>query len=276
MMDTTQLILRNTGGLRPSATERFLEKAEDFYLQPNLVVREVGATWSNLDGWLTQQQLSDTNEGPLVKLLEELQTKGFGRNRKGTAASLLLRTGWSAGLPVAAHLLSQSTIRYHRFALKFSPSTLLQSVGVEGLEVDDSLADDVDARRAAVAKQLLMMSADTVEALRNWSNYSYKALWSMVSSSWAAQIYGMCEALGMADRAQHEADEIIRLTGIPTNARPKLYSVTTEGQNRVCQRRAACCLYYKSEKNNFCASCPLVPELERLQRNADWVSQRAI
>ncbi|MBK1796177.1 (2Fe-2S)-binding protein [Devosia sp. WQ 349] len=275
-METTQTILNGSRGLKASTTERFLEKAEEFYLQPSLVVRDIGATWSNLDGWITQQQLSDANDGPLPTMLEELQHKGFGRSRKGAAASLLLRTGWAAGLPVAAHLLSQSTISYHRFALKFSSSTLLQSVGVEGLEVDDSLLGDVEARRAAVAKQLLMMSADTVEALHRWSNYSYKALWSMVSSSWAAQIYGMCEALGQEERAQQEADEIIRLTGIPTSARPKLYSVKTGGQNRVCQRRAACCLYYKSEKNNFCASCPLVPELERLQRNADWVSQRAI
>jgi hypothetical protein len=275
-MTTLQAITASTIVPRGSATSRFLERAEEFYLQPTLVVRDIGETWSGQDGWVTQQQLSDVTNGPLLKLLEDLRTKGFGRSRKGTAASLLLRTGWSAGLPVAAHLLSQSTIRYHRFALKFSAGTLLQSVGVEGLEVDETLADDVDARRAAVAKQLLMMSADTVEALHSWSNYSYKALWSMVSSSWAAQIYGMCEALGLEDRAQEEADEIIRLTGIPSNARPKLYSVKTEGQNRVCQRRAACCLYYKSEKNSFCASCPLVPELERLQRNADWVSQRAI
>jgi hypothetical protein len=260
----------------PSAKERFLEQAESFCLQPIIVQGEVGTAWDNAEGWITESQLCQVSEGPLQEMLQTLQTKGFGRNRKGTAASLLLRLGWAAGLPVGAHLLSQSTVSYKRFALRFSPMTLLQAVGVEGLEVDDSLSHDADARRTIVARQLLMMSAGTVEALHHWSNYSYKALWSMVASSWAAQIYGMCEALGHDDIAQEEAAEIIRLTGIPQAARPHLYSVETEGQQRVCQRRAACCLYYKSEKNKFCASCPLVPELERLQRNADWVGQRAI
>lgn len=259
-----------------SAKERFLEQAESFCLQPVIVLGDAGTVWDNAEGWITEEQLCQVGEDPLRGMLHTLQTKGFGRNRKGTAASLLLRLGWAAGLPVGAHLLSQSTVSYKRFALRFSQMTLLQAVGVEELEVDDSLRNDAEARRAIVARQLLMMSAGTVEALHKWSNYSYKALWSMVASSWAAQIYGMCEALGRDDIAQNEADEIIRLTGIPQAARPHLYSIETDGQSRVCQRRAACCLYYKSEKNNYCASCPLVPELERLQRNADWVSQRAI
>ena len=73
-----------------------------------------------------------------------------------------------------------------------------------------------------------------------------------------------------------EARETLSLMPEIARAAPELYDVRSDDLVCTCQRRSACCLYFKSPGRNFCASCPILPKEERLERNLVWVrSQRA-
>jgi len=40
------------------------------------------------------------------------------------------------------------------------------------------------------------------------------------------------------------------------------------------QRHASCCRYYLLPQGQLCASCPLVSQEERLERNAEWMQKQ--
>jgi hypothetical protein len=235
-------------------------------------------------GWMARDLLSDPDRGPAADLFARLEAAGFGPNRRAAAASLLLRYGWSSGFVIAAYLACARVPGRLDLRLKFSKWTLLEAIWVReatfvGLGGDPlagsagwtRTAASRDELRAALIESLIEGTEPLVERMHQWSRFSRHALWSMVVSSWAAQFVAVGEQLGEPCRALAEARAVLTLDPRIAKATPELYEVSDGQSSKVCQNRAACCLYFKSPRRHFCASCPIIPKSERLQRNLEWV-----
>ena len=96
----------------------------------------------------------------------------------------------------------------------------------------------------------------------------------MAVSSWGAQMANIARQLGDPERGIREARAMFALNPEIKRAAPDLYEVRCGKAARTCQRRAGCCLYFKSEGRPFCTSCPILPEAERLARNRAWVAKQ--
>jgi hypothetical protein len=55
---------------------------------------------------------------------------------------------------------------------------------------------------------------------------------------------------------------------------PRLHAVGYRDATHVYQRRASCCRFYMVPEGELCASCPLVPQEERLARNRAWMKRQ--
>lgn len=219
------------------------------------------------DEWIGLDALCRPDEGPLGDLYARFTEAGFGCNRRATAASLLLRYGWAAGFQIGAWLAEGVVLHADRFALKFSQSTLVEGIWVQQgrMERPGGHAEG----HAALLASLLAFTEPLIARQHEWSRFSRHALWSMVVSSWAAQFAAIGERLGMRDHALADCAALLALDPEIARAAPKVYTMAGP-RSRVCQVRSACCLYYKGPAKHFCASCPIIPEAERLERNREW------
>src|SRR5262249_9152317 len=93
----------------------------------------------------------------------------------------------------------------------------------------------------------------------------------MVTSSWAEQFGSVARQLGDESMGIREARAIFG--ALPELRQPPQNFMRSQ---RTCQRRTACCLYFKSDTRYFCASCPIIPETERLERNRAWIAHPAV
>jgi len=237
--------------------------------------------------WIDQDALARPSEGPLAGLMALFATRGFAPNRKAAAASLLLRLGWASGFAMAAYIALRRVPVVPSYALFFNGSTMLTAVRADAAVVL-GLAEDPfagaedwggthapDALRLALIRSLADAAEPIVEACHAWSRFSRHALWSMIASSWSAQFFGLAEVHGVPDSGLEELRTLLSLDDRTAGAAPELYLVAADGSTGACQTRAACCLYYKAEQRHFCASCPILPEAERLARNREWIARRA-
>ncbi|WEK45964.1 MAG: hypothetical protein P0Y56_13135 [Candidatus Andeanibacterium colombiense] len=222
------------------------------------------------DGWIDRQALRDPETEPFADLHARFTVAGFACNRKAAAASLLLRYGWAAGFQIAAWLDRGLVLHLDEFALKFSSSTLVEAVWAKDVRIDEP-ADEREGRRLLL-KSLLEFTEPLVAAQHGWSRFSRHALWSMVVSSWAAQFASIGERLGRRDEAVREAELLFAFNREIGKAAPETYVVHAEKKSRVCQKRSACCLYFKGPAKHFCASCPIIPREERLERNREFTA----
>src|SRR5690606_5714404 len=121
--------------------------------------------------------------------------------------------GWSAGFLIGAWMIRGIVVTGARQCLGFDRSkVLLSGVCIQGC--DDFImpaASPIDASRARLINELTSHGRAVVEAHHHWSGYSRKALWSMVTSSWAAQVSTFAEKLGRPELALSEAAELLSL-----------------------------------------------------------------
>ena len=81
--------------------------------------------------------------------------------------------------------------------------------------------------------------------------------------------------LNCRDAAVEEARAIIALDRETRSAAATLYEVTGVAGSTICQRRAACCLYFKGPRAQFGGTCPIIPPADRLIRNRAWANASA-
>jgi hypothetical protein len=226
---------------------------------------------------------------PVSPELESLQHSfrlhGLAPNKKAGSASLLLRFGWAAGFAITAYLACGRVPLLRNYAIQFGPTMLLRALWVGSASFigrsGDPLAGQSDwvrtvtprTLRECLVESLIAFTEPVVVAQHAWSGFSRRALWAMVTSSWAEQFASVARQMGDESSGVREARLIFGALPELQRAAPELYEVASHGRTRTCQRRAACCLYFKSDKRYFCASCPIVPEAERLERNRDWVAR---
>jgi hypothetical protein len=121
-------------------------------------------------------------------------------------------------------------------------------------------------------ESLVVFTEPIVTTQHAWSGFSRHALWAMATSSWAEQFANIARQIGDEARGVREAKAIFELVPELSRAAPMLYVVRGGQLTRTCQKRSACCLYFKTSPRFFCASCPIIPEAERLERNRAWVA----
>ena len=228
----------------------------------------VEADPADREGWIDGATLTDPDQALVVDLLKRFEAAGFGENRRAASASLLLRLGWASGFVIAVYLARGRATLLRDYALKFSPMTMLEAIWIRDAVFESGPPEIV---RARMLEGLTAFAEPIVEAHHRWSRFSRHALWAMVTSSWAAQFAGIGDALGDRQRGMDEAIAILGADDEIRLAAPELYTVAWEDKSKVCQKRAACCLYFKCPRRHFCASCPIIPAAERFERNAEWV-----
>jgi hypothetical protein len=229
-----------------------------------------------LSGWIDEFDLAFPERQPMTKLFEALSEGGFGGNRRALSASIMLRYGWSSGFLIGLWLTQGAVAAGARLSLRFSSNAVLMEIAVRDCARVFGADGDPAWLRGLLVRELAGRAAPIVEAHHRWSGFSRKALWSMVTSSWAAQFVHISEKLGEPERGLAEADALMRIDPEIEAARPELYMIEADGRRGVCQMRRLCCLWFKGSKRQFCASCPIIPEDERLERNRSWVAQRGV
>jgi hypothetical protein len=272
----------------------------ELYVQ---LLTDMEASVSSALPWIEPHDLLQPESVPLADLLGRFAAQGFAVSRRAFAASLLLRFGWASGFAVASYLACERVPVLDDYALQFSARTLLHELWIREARFHGYRADPLagaadwagvvsgekgvvtapsDTRgpvtlRRRLLESLLAFSEPVVEVYHRWSGFSRHALWSMVVSSWGAQFTNVARQLGDTGRGIAEARALFAQYPEIARAAPQLYEVRVGDVTCTCQRRAACCLYFKSPGRAFCASCPVLPEAERLERNRHWVrAQRTV
>ena len=243
-------------------------------LKPFQMYVELCSETDGAESWIERDALCSPDAAPLNDLIARFSAKGFAPNKKAASASLLLRIGWAGGFQIASYLVCRRVPYLSDYALRFGAHT-----GLNGLLVKEAhFVEEGDARplRRHLLQSLIDVAEPIVAAQHAWSHFSRHALWALVTSSWAGQFAAVARQMGDSERGIREAKETFALASEIARAAPELYDVCSEDLACTCQKRSACCLYFKSPGRNFCASCPILAKEERLERNLAWVrSQRA-
>jgi FhuF 2Fe-2S C-terminal domain len=240
----------------------------------------------NSDGWIDGTDFACATDGPFHSLLERTATRLRTADRRTVAALFALRFGWAASVAIAPFLIDRCVPRVclSNISLKFRTDTLFERAALHlpaGVLLKGSgpphplVAYESEAGLlTSLRRKLHQQSEPVVDALYEWSGFSRKGSWGMITSSWAAHFIGVCgrlneqmDALPIAERFFEGDDEIARM-------KPRLNPVSLRGVTHVYQRRASCCRYYLLPQGDLCASCPLVSDDERTQRNTSWMEQQ--
>ena len=239
--------------------------------------------------WLSHAEICRPQEGLYAELLQALMTRSGIASRRFAAASFLLRYGWSAGAVIAPLLMDQPIPWYaaEEVDLCFSDNTLFQALCLNSdgflITRDHHFsahphcvlnASDPNAAIRLVADQLAGHAKPVVEALHEWSGFSHKALWAMTSSSWVGQILNISKRFHLPeDRLRRYLTLFYDQWQPLADSLPRWYFIGEQGKNHGFHVRASCCLYFKGKNRHFCASCPVINEEERAERNRRWIQK---
>ncbi len=239
--------------------------------------------------WMSHSELCHPEVGFYAALLQALMTGSSIASRRFAAASFLLRYGWSSGAMIAPLLMDRPIPWYtaEEAALCFADNTLFQAIclGSDHFIIDQKHAysahphcalvySDKDVAIRWIADQLLCQAQPIVEALHRWSGFSHKALWAMVSSSWIGQLLNVSKTLQRpAERLRRYLTVFYEHWQPLTDALPRCYFIREQDKTHFFHVRASCCLYFKGKERHFCASCPVLPEDERIKRNRQWIEK---
>jgi hypothetical protein len=254
-------------------------------------LRALNASWSvdvgrpSGPGWIAGAELRDASGGPLNALLLRICERQQSTDKMTSAASFALRYGWASAMAIAPSLKYGCVpdVSLDNISLKFKDSTFFERTAIYEPR-GTMVAGDPAARHSTITtvadarallhtlrSALIEQATPVVEALYRWSGFSRRGSWGMLTSSWAAHI----TSLHGDSRDQRPAVPIMRdfFAGddVIDIMQPRVHEVTYLGSTHVYQRRASCCRIYLLPGNELCASCPLVSQEERLERNRAWM-----
>jgi hypothetical protein len=254
-------------------------------------LRALNASWSvdigrpSGPGWIAGAELRDSSSGPFNALLMRIGERQQSADKMTIAASFALRYGWASAMAIAPYLKYGCVpdISLENISLKFKESTFFERTAIhEGRGT--MIASDPGARHTTIARvadqgallctlrsALTDQATPVVEALYAWSGLARRGTWGMLTSSWAAHI----TSLHGDNRDQRPALPVLRdfFAGDDVVAimQPRVHEVSCLGSTHLYQRRASCCRIYLLPGKELCASCPLVSQDERLERNRAWM-----
>jgi len=236
-------------------------------------------------GWMTGTDLQMASAGPLHALLLRIGDRLHTADRRTIAAAFALRYGWSAGMAIAPYMLRHCvpTITLDNVSFKFHDNTLFERVALhrptgvmlrQGGEVPHPLVHWLPNHHALLGwlrQSLVQQAQPIVETLYEWSRFSIKGLWGMITSSWGSQFMQICGEIDEQKSGLSYALPFFAGNDLVSEMQPQFYPVTYNHVTHIYHRRATCCRYYLLPQGQYCASCPLVSQEERLQRNHVWM-----
>jgi ferric iron reductase protein FhuF len=236
------------------------------------------------NGWIPGDALLRPNVPPFSNLLARIGERLMTTDRKVIAASFALRFGWSAAAAVAPYLLKQCVpdLSLDNVSLRFSMHTFFEKLSLhdsDAVVLDDSSRDNAGesgpgpALQAALRNTLVAQATPVVSALHEWSQFSARAIWGQIASSWGAQFTAILGHLDRHAEALEQARTFFDTPGFIRGMSPRFYPVMHCNVSRIYHRRASCCLYFRLPTGNYCASCPLIPQAESVRRNKEWIEK---
>lgn len=227
-------------------------------------------------GWTGRAALMRPDEGALAAILARVAAPELGEagSRKAASAWFMLRFGWSCGPAIAGYLVFNRVIRFDDYALKLPPGGQLDAVCLQAATLCTPAGSG--SRRARLLAELVDYIRPVLDAQHHWSGASRGALWALVTSSWASHFVHMGQQLGDEQRGRREAEACFAVVPHIHRAAPTLFTVAGGGFEGVCQVRRSCCRNHRRSGGQYCSSCPLLAENERLGRYQQWVATRPL
>jgi FhuF 2Fe-2S C-terminal domain len=231
-------------------------------------------------GWLPGTALTTANEGPFQALLARIGERLQTADRRTIAASFALRYGWSAGVAMAPYILYHCvpTIALNNVSFKFHENTAFEQVALHHPEgvmlLDNGVAPHPSMRwlssppalLAWLRRSLVQQAQVIVDALYAWSHFAVRGIWGMITSAWSSLCIHIFGEIGQPTHALSWLREFFHGDDVTAQMQPQLYSLTSQHITRVYQCGASCCRYYLVRQGQYCASCPLISDDERLRR----------
>lgn len=233
-------------------------------------------------GWIRGADLLSPATGIFQGLLQAIGSGIGTKNKRVIAASFALRYGWSAGAPLQAYIAQHQVMNLalDNISLHFCDAGLYREYSLHRAEVVFQCEScNVADREVALhmAEQLYAQAEPVIEALHEWSRFSRRALWAMTVSSWASQSVRVAETvLGDRNKGYTIAEHLLSYNPNLYRNKPVFYSVQHGMEQRLFQKRAACCLYYLGPERSFCTSCPLLVDEERVKRSFRYMRQYGV
>jgi hypothetical protein len=239
-------------------------------------------------GWITGAALREARSGPFHELLLRIGERAHTTNRLTIAASFALRYGWASAMAIAPYLRYQCVpdISLENVSFKFRPSTFFEGTAIHeargvvaasdvraGHESLSTVSDEAALLRE-LRRALTAQAAPVVEALYHWSGFARIGTWGMLTSSWAAHFTGLCEHRTDQRAMLPMIESFFAGNDLVTKMQPRMHAVACGETVHLYQRRASCCRWYLLPQGELCASCPLVSDEERVQRNLVWMKKQ--
>jgi ferric iron reductase protein FhuF len=236
-------------------------------------------------GWTPGTDLMRPDEGPFRALLERIGEQLHTADRRTIAASFALRYGWSSGMAIAPYLLyacvpalalDNVSFQFHdqmscdRVAWHQLTGAMLRQDGaaphpsVEYLTGPEPLV-------ARLRTSLVRQADPVVDALSAWSQFARRGVWGLITSAWGSQFVHVCGEIGAQTDALAHLRQLFAGDDVVSHMQPRFYPVTYQQVTHVCHRGASCCRYYLLQPGQYCASCPLISDEERLRRHTEWM-----
>jgi hypothetical protein len=236
-------------------------------------------------GWIRGADLRTVANGPFPALLARAGERLGTADRRTIAASFVMCYSWSSGIAIAPYVLRQCVpnIALDNVSFKFHDNCFFQMAALhrpEGVMLkQDGVASHPSIQWLSNPKELmaslreaLMRQAEPVlKALYNWSHFSMRGMWGLVTSSWGGQFFNILGELGGQEQGLRHVRQFFQGDDIVAQMQPDFYPVTFRHLTHIYHRRASCCRFYKIPQGQLCASCPIVSHEERLQRNQAYM-----
>ena len=149
-------------------------------------------------GWIRGTDMLRADQGPFHALLERIGTRFKTRDRMTVAASFALRFGWVASVAIVPFLARRCVphVGLSNISLKFKENTLFERIAIHepkgtiagGLSSSPLIhcVPDAGALLRVLRTELVDQTQPVVDALYQWSGFSRKGSWGMITSAWAA------------------------------------------------------------------------------------------
>jgi FhuF 2Fe-2S C-terminal domain len=244
---------------------------------------EIGQPTGN--DWIAGTDLETALEGPYNALLSRMGKRLHTSDRRTIAASFALRYSWSSGIAIAPYLLHQSVpnIGLNNVSFKFHENTAFERAALhqpEGVMLRQGgmtqhpsiqLLTSQQALLSYLRASLVQQAEPIVRALYDWSHFSIRGIWGMITASWGSQFFNIFGEIDVQDNGLPYVRDFFAGSDLASQMQPDFYPVSFNGVTHVYHRRASCCRFYKLPQGQLCASCPIVSQEERIQRNKAWM-----
>ncbi len=238
-------------------------------------------------GWIPGTALMTAREGLFQALLARIGERLQTADRRTIAASVALRYGWSSGVAMAPYLFYSCvpTITLDNVSFKFNEHGSFERVALhhpagvmlpqDGVAPHPSIRwlSSPQALFAWLRTSLVQQAQPVVDALYDWSHFSMRGIWGMITSAWGSQCIQIFGEIGEQTQGLSWVRQFFAGHDVVSQMQPEFYPVTYQHVTHVYHRGASCCRCYRLRQEHYCASCPLISQEERRQRQHAWMKR---